>query len=121
MKDIRENMKSLGKIMLVMYGLTAVLLCLLAVLMRHFQMESKAVTAGICAVYLLSCFPGGFFAGKVQKSRKFLWGLFMGLGYIVIMSGITLLVKRGFSPGMSGFFLNLLLCLGGGMLGGMLS
>lgn len=121
MKYLSENMKSLGKILLVMYAVTAILLFLLAVLVQRFQLESGGISVGVCIVYVISCFLGGFFAGKVQKAKKFLWGLLMGLVYLVIMSVVTLLAKKGFDAALSGFLLNLLLCLGGGMLGGMVS
>lgn len=121
MKYLSENMKSLGKILLVMYAVTAILLFLLAVFVQRFQLKSGAISVGVCIIYVISCFLGGFFAGKVQKAKKFLWGLLIGLVYIVIMSAVTLAVKRGFDIVLSGMLLNLLLCLGSGMLGGMVS
>ena len=121
MKFWRENVKSLGKILLVMYAATAICLFLLAVLVERLGWESGAISIGISVVYVISCFLGGFLAGKVQKTKKFLWGILMGLMYVIVMLVITMIVKHGLGGETSDFALTLLLCLGGGMIGGMIS
>lgn len=121
MKFGGENVKSLGKILLVMYAVTALLLFLLAVLVQRLGWESGAISIGISVVYVISCFFGGFLAGKVQKTKKFIWGILTGLMYMIVMLMISMIVKHGLGEETSDFALNLLLCLGGGMLGGMVS
>lgn len=121
MRYFSESIKSIGKILLVMYAVTAILLFLLAVLVQQFNWGSGVISVGISLVYIISCFVGGFFVGKVQRTRKFIWGILMGLAYIIIMLIITLVAKHGFHSTVSAFVINLLLCLGSGMLGGMFS
>ena len=121
MKYLSENLKSIGKILLLMYVVTAMLLFLLAVLVQRFNWDNNAISIGISTVYVISCFIGGFFVGKVQQNKKFIWGILIGLAYLIIMLVITLVVKHGFHSSVSAFVTNLLLCLGAGMLGGMLS
>ena len=121
MKYLTECLKNIGKILLLMYAVTAILLFLLAVLVQRFNWESNLIFIGVSIVYVVSCFIGGFFVGKVQQNKKFIWGILMGLSYIIIMLVITLVVKHGFHSSVSAFVTNLLLCLGAGMLGGMLS
>ncbi len=121
MRYISESFKSIGKILLVMYAITAGLLFVLALLVQKLHWDGSAISIGVTIVYLLSCFIGGFFAGKVQRTRKFIWGVLIGLAYVIIMLLITLTVKQGFHSTVSAFVINLLLCLGSGMLGGMLS
>ena len=121
MRYFSESAKSIGKILLVMYGVTAMLLFLLAVLVQQFNWQGSGISVGICIIYVISCFIGGFFAGKVQRSKKFIWGILMGLAYIIVMLVITMAAKHGFHSTLSAFIINLLLCLGSGMLGGMLS
>lgn len=104
-----------------MYGETAVLLFLLALLVQKLQLEVGMVSVGISIAYVLSCFLGGFLAGKIQRTKKFLWGIFLGIWYMLVMFGITILVKKGMDTSFGEFLVNLLLCLGGGMLGGMVS
>lgn len=121
MKFWGENVKSLGKILLVMYAVTALLLFLLAVLVQKLGWESGTISIGISVVYVLSCFLGGFLAGKVQKTKKFIWGILMALMYVIVMLVITMIVKHGLEGGTLDFGVNLLLCLGSGMIGGMVS
>ena len=121
MKYLSENLKSFGKILLAMFVVTALLLFLLAFLVGQFQWENSMISIGNSIVYVVSCFVGGFFAGKVQRTKKFIWGILMGLMYLIVMLVITMIVKHGFHSTMSAFMLNLLLCLGGGMIGGMVS
>ena len=121
MKYLSESLKSIGKILSLMYVVTAMLLFLLAVLVQRFNWDNNAISIGISTVYVISCFIGGFFVGKVQQNKKFIWGILIGLAYVIIMLVITLVVKHGFHSSVSAFVTNLLLCLGAGMLGGMLS
>lgn len=121
MKYLSENSKTMGKILLFMYGITAILLFLLALLVQKAGFGEGAISVGISSVYVFSCLWGGFLAGKVQKVRKFLWGILTGVLYIAVMLGITLIVKKGFDGSFVSFIVNFLLCLGGGMLGGMVS
>ena len=121
MKYLTESLKSIGKILLLMYAVTAILLFLLAILVQQFNWDNNAISIGISTVYVISCFIGGFFVGKVQQNKKFIWGILIGLAYLIIMLVITLVVKHGFHSSVSAFVTNLLLCLGAGMLGGMLS
>ena len=121
MKYLSENLKSIGKILLLMYVVTAMLLFLLAVLVQRFNWDNNVISIVISSVYVISCFIGGFFVGKVQQNKKFIWGILIGLAYVIIMLVITLVVKHGFHSSVSAFVTNLLLCLGSGMLGGMLS
>lgn len=109
------------KALLVSYLLTGVLLLLLAGLLYKFQLDEGKIQIGIILTYILSCFVGGFLAGKMMKSRQFLWGVLLGLLYFLIMTLVSLAVNRELQESSSGFVTTFLLCMGGGMLGGMLS
>ena len=121
MSGLSGKLKSMGKILIAMMGTTALLLFLLAVLVQRLQPGEGMISIGISAVYVISCFLGGFLAGKVQRSKKFIWGLLMGLLYLLITMIVTLISKSGFNAASGELLGNLLLCLGGGMLGGMFS
>lgn len=109
------------KALLASYVVTGFLLLLIAGLLYRFQMDEGKVRIGIIITYILSCFAGGFLAGKMMKSRKFLWGVLLGLLYFLIMTLVSLAVNRELQSSSSGFITAFLLCMGGGMLGGMLS
>ncbi len=109
------------KALLVSYLLTGALLLLLAGLLCRFQIDEGKIRIGIIVTYIASCFAGGFLAGKMMRSRKFLWGLALGFLYFLIMTLVSLAVNRELQGSSSAFVTTFLLCMSGGMLGGMLS
>ncbi|MCC8163498.1 MAG: TIGR04086 family membrane protein [Lachnospiraceae bacterium] len=109
------------KALLAAYVMTALLLFLTALLLYRFQLDEGKVQIAIIFTYILSCFAGGFLAGKMMQSRKFLWGVLLGLLYFAILTLVSLAVNRETGSSGSGLVTTFLLCMGGGMLGGMLS
>lgn len=109
------------KALLVSYVLTGALLLVVAGLLYKFQLDEGKIQIGIILTYVLSCFAGGFLAGKMMRSRQFLWGVLLGLLYFLIMTLVSLAVNRELQETSAGFVTTFLLCMGGGMLGGMLS
>lgn len=109
------------KTLLLSYLLTAILLLLLSLLLYRFGLSEKIVSAGITAIYVIATFPAGFLAGKREQHKRFLWGLFMGGLYFLLLTAVSLIIdSSAFAPG-RGFFTTMILCCAGGMLGGMLS
>jgi putative membrane protein (TIGR04086 family) len=109
------------KALLLSYLLTGILLLAIAGLLYKFRLDEGKIRIGIILTYILSCFLGGFLAGKMQKSRQFFWGLVLGLLYFAILMAVSVAVNREFSGTSAGFATTFLLCMGSGMLGGMLS
>ena len=109
------------KALLASYIVTGLLLLVLALLLYKLRLSESAVNVGIIAVYVVSCFLGGFLEGKMMKTRKFLWGSVCGLLYFTILAVISLAVNQRCSGGSSHFVTTLALCLAGGTLGGMVS
>ena len=78
-----------------MYVITGLLLVILAALLGRLELSDAAVSIGIIATYIISCFAGGFFIGKKKKKKKYLWGLCVGaFSFAVLLLG-TLAVNRG--------------------------
>ena len=90
------------KALLVSYLLTGGLLLLLAGLLYRFRLDEGKIQIGIILIYIFSCFAGGFLSGKMMKSRKFLWGVLLGLLYFLIMTLVSLAVNRGLQDGTAG-------------------
>lgn len=109
------------KSLLFSYILTGGLLLLLALLLYKAGLSQKVVSVCIILIYVLATFFAGFITGKKLQNRKFLWGALMGALYFLALAVISLIVDR--QPGIltSSFGTTLVLCCGGGMLGGMLS
>lgn len=116
-----KKMSAILKSLVVSYIITIAMLLVLTFLLFQFELDEGKVSVGIILVYLLSCFIGGFFAGKKCGSRKFLWGLAVGGIYFTLLLVLSLAVKHGISAQPAQMLTTLMLCAGGGMLGGMLS
>ncbi len=112
---------SIIKALLASYIVTGILLFVLTFLLYKFDWDEQKVTAGIIVIYVLSTFVGGFILGKLKRVRKFLWGLIMGVLYFVLLFLISFGVYRSFDGNGTNVITTLLLCAGGGMLGGMLA
>lgn len=109
------------KALLASYLVTGILLFVLTLFLYKFEWDEQMVTAGIIVIYVLSTFVGGFILGKLKRVRKFLWGLIIGVLYFVLLFLISFGVYRSFDGNGTNMITALLLCAGGGMLGGMLA
>lgn len=109
------------KALLASYILSGILLVLIAFLLYKFHLSEEFVTGAIIVVYVISTFVGGFVMGKLAKTRKFFWGLIVGILYFALLLLITLGVYHSLEGSGANVVTTLLLCAGGGMLGGMLS
>lgn len=109
------------KALLASYIVTGILLFVVTFFLYKFEWDEQMVTAGIVVIYVVSTFVGGFILGKIKKSRKFLWGLIMGVLYFALLFLISFGVYRSFDGNGTNVITTLLLCAGGGMLGGMLA
>lgn len=109
------------KALLCSYILTGVFLLLLALLLYKLNLSEEMVNAGILLIYTISTFSGGFVMGKVTGQRKFLWGLLCGVLYFLLLFLISLGVYHTIHSDLRALATSLLLCAGGGMLGGMVS
>ncbi|MGN0343007.1 MAG: TIGR04086 family membrane protein [Roseburia sp.] len=112
---------SLAKVLLAMYILTGILLLVLAGLLYRFQLSEQVVNIGVIVIYILAGFSGGFLMGKLQGSRKFLWGAVMGLLYFVLLMIVSLVIWHEFQSGIIHGITTLVLCTLSGMVGGMIS
>ena len=96
-KEIRSsNILFLLKCLLFSYILTGGFLLLLALFLYKFQLSEKIVSIAIIVIYVIAVFFAGFMTGKRMGSRKFLWGLAVGLAYFAVMALISLAVNHEF-------------------------
>lgn len=102
------------------YILTGLMLLLLAFLLFQFELDAAKTAIGIIIIYILASFTGGFISGKGSESRKFLWGLLTGAAYFLILLAISVLAGKDMALSKQ-TLTTFLMCLGGGMLGGMLA
>ena len=115
--DIMVPIKNL----LLAYLMTLIILLVLAFLLYKVGLTEKAVSVAMILTYAGSTFLAGFLTGKKIGKMKFLWGLAVGTAYFVILMILSLIGGRAGTMFGKDFFTTLLLCAGGGMLGGMIS
>ena len=104
-----------------MYVITGLLLVILAALLGKLELSDAAVSIGIIATYIVSCFAGGFLIGKKKKKKKYPWGLCVGTFYFIVLLLGNLAVNRGLDGQLVHMLTTAVLCILSGMAGGMLS
>lgn len=109
------------KALLVGYVVTGILLMILALLVYKIDLDEQKVTMGIIATYVISTFIGGFILGKLVGEQRFVWGLILGVIYFLLLFAISFAVNHRLQSNGTNIVTTLLLCAGGGMIGGMIS
>ena len=84
---ISQSLKMM-RALLVSYVVTALFLLLTAALVYRAGLDESKVQIAVILIYIVSCFLGGFLAGKMMKTRKFLWGGLLGFLYFAFTSVI---------------------------------
>lgn len=119
--SIGSKMGIVIKGLILSYAITGVLLAILAFLVFQFGLSESITDVSITAIYVVVTFLGAFIVGKRVKERKFLWGFLLGLLYIVIISAVAIALGQAFDVTSTANLSTVALCIGGGLLGGMLS
>lgn len=123
MENMQKNIKVIWwiKSLLASYIVTGILLLVLTFFMYKFELNEKIVSAAIVGIYVVSTLIGGMIIGKLTKSKRYLWGMVLGIIYFVLLLLITLGVYRTLNGDSVSIATSLILCAGGGMAGGMIS
>jgi len=126
MKEKKEYLESsrvidILKALMFSYILTGGFLLLLALLLYKFSLSEKIVSISIIVIYVVASFFAGSFLGNKIESKKFMWGLLMGVLYFFILVVVSLVVNHSLKDVATNFFTVLTLCAAGGMMGGMKS
>lgn len=123
MENMQKNIKVIWwiKSLLASYIVTGILLLVLTFFMYKFELNEKIVSAAIVGIYVVSTLIGGVIIGKLTKSKRYLWGMVLGIVYFVLLLLITLGVYRTLNGDSVSIVTSLILCAGGGMTGGMIS
>ena len=120
-QGIEQRGTEILKALLCAYVVTGILLLVLTLLLYKAGLSEENVNAGIILIYVISTFSGGFVIGKLTGTRKFLWGLLLGVIYFVLLLLISLGIYHSLQADVMNLVTMFLLCAGGGMLGGMIS
>ena len=110
MENMQKNIKVIWwiKSLLASYIVTGILLLVLTFFMYKFELNEKIVSAAIVGIYVVSTLIGGMIIGKLTKSKRYLWGMVLGIYRTLNGDSVSIVTS-------------LILCAGGGMTGGMIS
>lgn len=103
------------------YILTGILLVVLALALYKFRLKESQIQLGVNGIYIITCLFGGFLMGKSMRSRRFFWGLLLGLIYFGILFGVSFLLNKGLNGSMNQILTTMAICAASGTLGGMFS
>lgn len=106
------------KALLAAYVMTGLFLLITAGLMYRFELSEGKVKIAVIGIYVLSCFTGGFLAGRMMKNRKFLWGSLLGFLYFAVMLTVSVAVGRELKEAVMGISTTFFICIISGMIGG---
>lgn len=101
--------------------LTFFLLAVFAFIMLRTEISAGAENIGLICICVISCFAGGFFCGKKNDTKGFLWGLVIGILYYALILILRFSGGQDLLENMFHLFTALFYCGASGMLGGMLS
>ena len=101
--------------------LTMLFLAVFAFAMLKGSLSASVEKIGLIVMSVIACFVGGFFCGKKNTKKRYLWGLGVGALYCLFFSVIRVGMGQPFMADKTAFFTTLLYCAAGVMLGGMLS
>ena len=87
---IEQTAVRILKALLCAYIVTGIMLLILTILLYKAGLSEENVNAGIILTYVISTFAGGFVMGKLTGTKKFLWGLLLGVLYFVLLLLISL-------------------------------
>lgn len=120
-KEIGRKVMWVLKSLLASYIVTGILLLVLTFFVYKFKLDEQIVVGAIVAIYAVSTFIGGFIIGKLTQVRKFIWGMGIGCIYFLLLFLISYGVYREFNTNGLNVMTTIILCVGGGTLGGMIS
>ena len=103
------------------YVITFLGILILALVLLLFQITEGSVDIGILVIYILAGLSAGVIAGKRTGNRKFLWGMISGAGYFLIMLLVSVVLGQNVNQLGNDVTTTMLICVGSGTLGGMLS
>ncbi len=115
-----ERAIALLKCLMASYVVTGIMLVILAGLLYKLQLGENIVEIGIIVIYVVSSMLAGLFFSKGAKSRRFMWGMGAGAAYFLIICAVSMALEPDFAVLSNSCITTLAICVGSGMLGGML-
>lgn len=115
-----ERLVALLKCLIAAYLITGILLLAVAGVLYKFSIGENIVDISIIVIHCVSSLLAGLFFSKGASSHRFIWGMLAGAAYFLIICAVSIVAEPDFMPLSNACITTLFICLGSGMLGGML-
>ena len=89
------KVKGLLKMLLLAYGVSAIMLIILAFILFQFRPGSGFIGGAVIVTYIFSTLFGGYLLGRRVKDKRFIWGIGFGALYFVVLFLISLIFHKG--------------------------
>lgn len=130
--ELKKHIIRIGAALLISLFVAAILLCLFAFILYKGSLSGLVEDVFVLGIYLVASLVGGFFLGRKEEQKRFLWGILFGVVFFLVvwilgnvflgMIDIGNLAKADETAmDLGARFRILLLCALSGMVGGMLS
>lgn len=117
-----ESKKPIATLILALitaYSLTVTVFITYSLLIRYSKISENSISLVVTAVTLISVMIAGFDTARGVKRNGWIWGMFAGFIYSLILVIIGVIVSKGFEFDLNTLFL-LILSIAGGGLGGII-
>ncbi len=112
---------SIFKVLILSYVITGVLLLLAAFLMYKLRLGQGQMRIFVMVIYGISTIVAGFAYGKAKQQKRLLNGAVIGVLYFVFLTIVSLVINKGIYDDLKKAAISLIICLLGGILGGIMS
>ncbi len=110
---------SLLKSVIIGYIVTTVFIFLFAYFVYKYELSDQYINIAVIVMMIIATFITGFSSAKWLKNNRWMYGAISGIIYFVILIVVALLFNKDNAIA-SEVVTVFLICLGGGMLGGMI-
>ena len=117
--DVKRTGMVMLRALIISAVLTGAAIAILALLAWFFHFSDGKINVGVVIINIGACLVGGLVAGKGMKEKKYLWGLRLGALYFAILFAASCAFAAGMGTSITSYITTILICLGSGMLGGM--
>lgn len=116
-----RNVMGVLRGLVIAYVVSGLFLLVVAFALWKWNIPEIAVNGCMIAAYFLSAFAGGFYLGKKQREKKFLWGILLGFCYILLLLFASAVLQEPSGILNRETVTVAVVCVLSGMLGGMIS
>lgn len=116
-----KKLLSVFKVLILAYVVTGLLLLLAAFIMYKAGLGEGQMRIFIMVIYGISTIVAGFSFGKAKGGKRLPLGALIGVLYFVFLTIVSCIVNRGFYDEMPRAVLSLVICIVGGIIGGIMS